>query len=116
MYFSLKNITPTGAKLIFNQHDANAPKGELSYGEDFVIEVLKDGEWEETPIPVEGNYAFNAIGIMLPCEEISEREIDWEWLCGELAPGEYRIGKSILVSKKVGSSDKYMVYAHFILN
>ena len=116
LYLRLKNISPTGATLVFRQYDAEAPKGELSYGEEFVIEVLKDGEWEKAPIPVEGNYAFNAIGIMLPCEEVSEREIDWKWLYGELAPGEYRIGKSILVSKEVGSSDKYMIYAHFILN
>ena len=114
--FSLKNISPTGATLVFNQHDANAPKGELIYGEDFVIEVLKNGEWEEAPIPLEGNYGFNAIGIMLPCEEISEREIDWEWLYGELEPGEYRIGKSVLDSIESGNYDKYMVYAYFILN
>ena len=114
--FSLKNISPTGATLVFNQHDANAPKGELIYGEDFVIEVLKNGEWEEAPIPLEGNYGFNAIAIMLPCEEISEREIDWEWLYGELEPGEYRIGKSVLDSVESGNYDKYMVYAHFILN
>ena len=116
LYFSLKNITPTGATLVFRQNDANAPKGELMYGEDYVIEVLKDGEWEEAPIPVEGNYAFNAIAIMLPCEEISEREVDWECLYGELAPGEYRIGKSVDDFIESGIFDEYMVYAHFILN
>ena len=114
--FSLKNISPTGATLVFNQHDADAPKGELIYGEDFVIEVLKNGEWEEVPIPLEGNYGFNAIAIMLPCEEISEREIDWEWLYGELEPGEYRIGKSVDDFIESGNYEKYMVYAHFILN
>lgn len=116
LYFALKNITPTGATLVFRQNDANAPKGELMYGEDYVIEVLKDGEWEEAPIPVEGNYAFDAIAIMLPCEEISEREVDWEWLYGELAPGEYRIGKSVDDFIESGIFDEYMVYAHFILN
>ena len=116
LYFSLKNISSTGATLVFNQHDANAPKGELIYGEDFVIEVLKDGKWEEAPIPIEGNYGFNAVGFNLPCEEISEKEVDWHWLYGELAPGEYRIGKSILDSVESGKFDKYMVYAHFILN
>ena len=116
LYFSLKNITPTGATLVFNQYDANAPKGELMYGEDFVIEVLKNGEWEEAPIPLEGNYGFNAIAIMLPCAEISEQEIDWEWLYGALEPGEYRIGKSVDDFIESGKFDEYMVYAHFILN
>lgn len=116
LYFSLKNITPTGATLVFNQYDADAPKGGLMYGEDFVIEVFKNGEWEEAPIPLEGNYGFNAIGIMLPCEEISERDIDWHWLYGELEPGEYRIGKSVDDFIESGKFDKYMVYAHFVLN
>lgn len=114
--FSLKNITPTGATLVFNQYDTEAPKGELIYGEDFVIEVLKDGKWEKAPIPIEGNYGFHDIGIMLPCDDISEKEVDWEWLYGELAPGEYRIGKSVLDSVESGNYDKYMIYAHFILN
>jgi len=35
---------------------------------------------------------------------------------GELAPGEYRIGKSVLDLRGSGDFDKYMVYAHFILN
>lgn len=116
LYFSLKNISSTGATLVFSQHNADAPKGELQYGEDYVIEVKKDGEWEKAPIVVEGNYGFDAIAILLPCGEISEREIDWEWLYGELKPGEYRIGKSVDDFIESGNYDKYMVYAHFILN
>ena len=81
-----------------------------------MIEVLKDCEWEEAPIPIEGNYAFHDIGFNLPCENISEKEVDWHWLYGELAPGEYRIGKSVLDLIESGNFDKYMVYAHFILN
>ena len=116
LHFSLKNISSTGATLVFSQHNANAPKGELQYGEDYVIEVKKNGEWEKAPIAVEGNYGFDAIAIMLPGGEISEREIDWEWLYGELEPGEYRIGKSVDDFIESGNYDKYMVYAYFILN
>ena len=114
--FSLKNISPTGATLVFDQYDADAPKGELSYGEDYVIEVLKDGKWEEAPITVEGDYAFYGIGYNLPCEKVSEKEIDWHWLYGELAPGEYRIGKGVIDLIESGNFDEYTVYAHFILN
>ena len=116
LYFSLKNISSTGATLVFSQHDADAPKGELQYGEDYVIEVKKSGEWEKAPIVVKGNYGFDAIAILLPCGQISEREIDWEWLYGELEPGEYRIGKSVDDFIESGKYDEYMVYAHFILN
>ena len=113
---SLKNITPTGATFVFDQYDADAPKGELMYGAEFVIEELKNGEWERAPITKEGNYAFILIGYFLPCEEITELEIDWGWLYGELEPGEYRIGKGVNDSIETGNSDKYMVYAHFIIN
>ena len=114
--FSLKNISPTGATLVFEQYDADAPKGELSYGEDYVIEVLKDGKWEEAPITVEGDYAFIGIGYNLPCEKISEKEIDWHWLYGELVPGEYRIGKGVIDLIESRNFDEYIVYAHFTLN
>ena len=113
---SLKNITPTGATFVFDQYDADAPKGELIYGAEFVLEVLKNGEWERAPVTKEGNYAFNLIAYFLPCEEITEFEIDWGWLYGELEPGEYRIGKGVDDFIETGVYDSYMVYARFILN
>ena len=114
--FSLKNVSSTGATLVFDQYDADAPKGELMFGDDFVIEVLKNGVWEAAPIPVEGNYAFHAVAYNLPCEKITEREIVWKVPYGELESGEYRIGKSVDDFVESGNFDKYMVYAHFTLN
>lgn len=116
LYFSLKNITVTGAIYVFEQHDAQAPKGQLIYGDDFVIEVRKDGKWEEAPIPIEGNYGFNAIAHIIKLEDRTEEEISWEWLYGELAPGEYRIGKSVSDHIEPGNNNNYMIYAHFILS
>ena len=58
---SLKDISSTGATLVFCLFDAEAAEGELIYGDDFTMEVLKDGEWESVPIIIEGNYGFNAI-------------------------------------------------------
>ena len=113
---SLKNISPTGATLVFDQYDADAPKGRLDFGSEFVIEVLKNGEWERAPITKEGNYAFNLIAYILPCEEITELEVEWEWLYGELEPGEYRIGKNIDDFIETGVYDSYTVYAHFVLD
>ena len=114
--FSLKNISSTGATLVFSQHDPDAPKGELMYGEDYVIEVKKDGVWEEAPIVVEGNYGFDAIAILIKSSDTVEKELDWEWLYGELEPGEYRIKKSVHDFIESGNFDEYMVYAYFILN
>ena len=116
LHFSLKNISCTGATLVFDQHDAKAIKGELIYGDDFAIEVLKDGKWEKAPIPIEGNYGFNAIAHIIKPGDKTEEEISWEWLYGELAPGEYRIGKSVSDHIESGNSNNYRIYAHFILS
>lgn len=116
LQFSLKNISGTGATLVFYLYDAGAPDGELSCGDDFLIEMQKDGSWEAAPIKLEGGYGFNDIAYMITDKEAAEIELNWEWLYGELAPGEYRIGKSILDSRGSGDYDKYMVYARFVLN
>lgn len=113
---SLENISSTGATLIFNQYDADAPTGELIYGTDFVIELQENGKWEEAPITLEGEYGFTAVAFTIASGDKTEREMKWEWLYGELAPGEYRIGKSILDFRKTGDYDEYMIYANFVLN
>lgn len=114
--FTLKNISSTGATLVFRIYDTDAPTGELEYGDDFLLEIQKDGIWEEVPIHLEGNYAFNSIAYVIPTEGNSERELDWEWLYGALAPGTYRIKKSIQDFRGSGDYDKYTAYAQFILN
>lgn len=125
---SLKDISPTEATLVFNLYDAEAAEGELIYGDDFTMEVLKDGEWESAPIIIEGDYGFHDIAYLIIPEgedsgnasatgnTIVESKISWEWLYGELKPGEYRLGKSILDTVENGNNRKYMIYAHFILN
>lgn len=112
--FSLKNISSTRATLIFRQYDADAPKGELVFGDDYFIEVQRDGKWESVPVVIK-NAGFNAIAHIIFPEDSVEQEISWEWLYGELAPGEYRIGKSILESNESGGHQNYMIYAQFIL-
>lgn len=114
--FTLKNISPTGATLVFRCYDTDAPTGELEYGDDFVLKILKDNAWEEVPVTLEGNYAFHQIAYRLPPEGAAEQELDWEWLYGTLAPGTYQIQKSIHDFRGSGDYDKYTVYAQFILN
>lgn len=116
LYFSLKNISSTGATICFRLYDPDAPTGELYYGDDFVFEVQKNGKWEEIPVIVEGDYAFHDIAYTITAGDGIEQEMNWEWLYGELAPGEYRIGKCVNDFRKTGDFDSYMMYAHFILN
>lgn len=115
LLFELKKITPTGATLVFHQYDEKAPTGELEYGDAFVLEVLKNDQWEEVPATL-SEYAFNAIAYTIPSRDSSERELDWEWLYGALEPGNYRIKKEIMDFRTGGDFDKYTVYAQFILN
>ena len=99
----------------FVQYEGN-PKGNLEYGEYFIIERNVKGEWTEAPIIVVGDYGFNGIAYAITKDGVTDFKIDWEWLYGDLEPGEYRIGKEVLDFVETGSYDKFMVYAHFIIN
>lgn len=116
LQFLVENISNKGVVLVFNQYDGEAPDGELMFGEDFVIEKLNGGKWEELPVVVEGKYAFNAVGYAIEVESETKKELDWEWLYGELLPGEYRIKKEVHDFRGSGDFDKYTVYARFILS
>lgn len=114
--FSLKNISPAGATLVLRNYDASAPAGQLEYGDDFAIEVQKNGVWEEVPVSLEGDYAFHDIAYTIPAGDSTEQVLDWEWLYGTLAPGTYRIKKSVLDFRATGDYNTYTVYAQFLLN
>lgn len=113
---SLKNITPTSATFVFHQYDADAPTGELTYGDAFVIETLKNDKWEQAPIVIEGDYAFNAVAHMIAAGDTIEQEINWEWLYGALEPSEYRIKTDINDFRGSGDYDKHTICTYFILN
>lgn len=106
VHFYLKNITPTGATAVFLQYDSEITE-EISFGEDFKIEVEKDGNWKEADIVVKGAYGFNDIAHLLSIGDMVEAKLDWEWLYGELEPGNYRITKTV---------NQEEITAYFVLN
>lgn len=114
--FTLKNISRTGATLVFTQGNEGTPTGELEYGDDYTLEIQKNGKWEQAPIVLEGDYGFNSIAYIIPSKAASERELKWEWLYGALSTGDYRIVKSILDFRGPGNFDKYTISAQFRLN
>ena len=116
LYLSLKNVSATGATLVWNHYDPEAATGELQCGDDFVLQQKKEGQWEEVPVVVEGNYGFHAVAYPLPAGETKEQELDWKWLYGQLAPGEYRIAKGVDDFRASGDFDEYTIYAQFLLN
>lgn len=81
-----------------------------------MIEFLKNGTWESAPVVVEGGYSFPAIACVITAGDRVETELNWEWLYGELAPGEYRIRKSVDDFRKSGDYDQYTITAYFVLN
>lgn len=112
---SIRNIRRTSAELSFIQYDGN-PKGNLEFGDDFIIERIEKGEWVEASTIVEGDYGFNDNAYPIIKEDVTDFEIDWEWLYGELEPGEYRIGKNVIDFVDTGSYDKYKIYIQFVIN
>ncbi len=116
LHITLKKVSSTGAILSFHQYDEKAPTGVLEYGETYVIEVLKNDQWEELPVTLEGAYGFHDLAYNIPNSSTTEQELNWAWLYGTLEPGTYRIRKEILDFRGRANFDKYLVYAQFVLN
>ena len=109
---ALERVTDTGAVLKLQQFDGRIT-AELFYGEEFSIQRNMDGEWVD--VPTIGEPAFIDIAYTITPGETTERQIDWEWLYGQLEPGEYRISKKILSATSPGVTETYVVSPHFLL-
>lgn len=102
-------VSPTALTIVMeNNSDKNC-----LYGDYFRLEKKIEGRWYQIPVAIDGNYGFNDIGYDLPSGEVSEWEVDWEWLYGSLEPGEYRIIKDVLEFKDTGDYDTYYLAVEF---
>lgn len=111
---SLKNISATGATMVFSQYEGNAPEGELQFGEEFNLEKRNGDQWEEVPIPLEIDYGFNDIAHILPKGDTTECNLDWQWLYGSLDSGEYRLTKTVTDFVEAGNFKTYDLRAYFV--
>lgn len=107
---SAEDVTPTGCRLIIRQ-SGGYPSGELQTGSWYEIEKLDDG-WKPVDTVIT-NYAWTAIAYLIPKDGKYEAEINWEWLYGELKPGNYRLAKEIMDFRGSGDFDKRIFYAYF---
>lgn len=114
--FSVRQITPSGAVLVFSQYDPDASSGELQYGDDFLLERKTDSGWEAVPVVIEGDSGFHAVAYVIPAGETHVQTLSWDWLYGELAPGTYRVKKTVCDFRGSGDFDRYPVSASFLLN
>ncbi len=112
IYFHADDVTPKGMTLKIEQFGGN-PSGELQTGEWFSLEVIKGNEWK----PVETNplidYAWNDVAYGIKYNDITELEIDWKWLYGELDSGFYRLKKEIMDFRAAGDYDKEIYEVYF---
>ena len=108
----LSNITPSGATVHFYRFSTENA-GELSYGEPFVLEKENAGKWEAVPRIIE-EAAYTDIAHIIPENDSSEIETDWEWLYGPLSPGTYRIRK-LVYNYKDNDRSEHVLVAQFLL-
>ncbi|MBE5871627.1 MAG: hypothetical protein E7294_10260 [Lachnospiraceae bacterium] len=116
LFVTAENVTAKKATLVFEQKDVPI-EGELSFGEDFVLQKKEGKIWKEADIVLEGEYGFNDIAHLITPEDRTEYEYDWEWLYGTLAPGEYRVGINVSHRKdESGFFEKKRMYAYFAVS
>lgn len=104
-------VTPTGLTVIFN----NETDKECIFGEYYILEKNVDGNWYEVPVIIDGVYAFESIGYNLEPSKTRTWSVNWEWLYGNLDPGEYRIVKDVLIFREAGDYDKHFLTAEFVI-
>ena len=85
-----ETLTKTGATIVLQVNDGT----EYSYGRWFRIDKKENGKWRGLE-PIDENYVFDAIGLILKPYGETEEKIDWSQLYGELEKGEYRLVKNI---------------------
>lgn len=108
----VRDVEPTGLTMEFVRNGGN-PSGELQYGSMYWLEQLADGKWRSVEYAEqEYNVAWTQEAYLIPGEG-STKEVDWEWLYGELPPGQYRLLKEVMDFRETGDYDSYRYCAEF---
>lgn len=104
-----KSVSPTGLTLICTQSGGIA-EGSLETGSAYTIEKCENDVWVE--VKPQGDAVWDMMSHLIG-NTTTEWEIDWSWLYGELSPGTYRIGKTVVDFKESGSSRSQIFFAEF---
>ena len=105
---SVKNVTATGATVVFTQSGGN-PTGELNTGSYYRLESA-DGELAYI---VEGDVAWTSEAYIIPKDGKIEMQVNWQWLYGTLEPGTYKIFKGVSDFRGPGDYDDKVYSAEF---
>ena len=87
---SIEDVSSTGGIVIIK--DTNEEP--YTYGEWYKIEKNSNGKWIEVDTVI-SDYGFNEIAYLTNEDGEVRFAIDWQWLYGELSPGNYRLLKEV---------------------
>ncbi len=102
---SAKNVTNKGLTLLVEQF-GGSPSGELQTGDWFSLSVMEKDEWKSVSTNPLIDYAWQQIAYEIKKNDITELDIEWKWLYGELSPGYYRLKKEFMDFRAAGDFDK----------
>ena len=110
---SAKDVTSAGMTLLIDQKGGNST-GELTYGEDFSIEIKSDefGTWEKLGY-ITDEINWTDIGYILEPGAHNENQINWTYIYGYLPAGHYRLVKEFMDFRKTGDYDQCDFYMEF---
>ena len=107
---SVKNVNSTGLTLICKQSGGIA-EGSLETGRAYTIEKYENGVWVD--VKAQAEPVWDMMSHLIPRNDTIEWTVDWSWLYGELSPGTYRIGKTIMDFKESGAAKSQFYSAEF---
>lgn len=107
---SVKDVTDSGLTLVCTQSGGEAD-GELQTGSDYKLIVSKEA-WEDVPTIIE-DYGWTAEAYMIAKDDVTEFEINWEWLYGKLPKGTYRLTKGFMNFRGSGDYDNFPYWIEF---
>ena len=103
--------SPVGAVIVLTNGFGN---GRVYYDNSYQIQQKTADVWRY--ITLIGSDAFLDDAHCLSSRQILQLPVYWAWLYGELPPGEYRIGKSVLHRTEDGENTRYDLFADFVLD
>ena len=107
---SVKDVTDSGLTLVCTQSGGELT-GELQTGSDYKLIVLKEA-WEDVSTIIE-DYGWTAEAYMIAKDDVTEVEINWEWLYGKLPKGTYRLTKGFMNFRGSGDFDTFPYWIEF---
>ncbi len=90
-------------------------EGKLQTGEWFSVSRMVEDKWT----PVETNplidYAFSMVAYPIQKNDVTEFEIEWKWLYGELSSGYYRLDKKVMDFRAASDFEEQIYSVYFTI-